>query len=482
MTTKCRSYILVTALLSLASSPAFAGDPTVADIGNRRELFVDNFLIDSLDSARLELHAPRPAEKVLTLQRPWEGIYSGYVTVIQDDDRYLMYYRGMPEARHTLDVEVTCFAQSEDGIHWTKPDLGLFEVGGSRKNNVILARHRACHNFAPMLDTNPDAPPSERFKALGGTGKPGLVALVSPDGIHWKDVQKEPVITKGAFDSQNVAFWSAAEKCYVCYFRIFKDGTRWISRATSKDFRKWTEPVEMGLDGKPRQHLYTNQTFPYVRAPHIYLGTPTRFFPGRRVLSDEILKEIGTPTEWNYHNDCADIVFTSTRGGADFKRTFLEAFIRPGRDPRNWTSRASYAAHGIHLTAPDELSIWVKHNSGYSTSHVRRYTMRVDGFVSVKAPYSGGRMTTKPFMFKGGRLTINYASSAGGGLRVEVQDASGEPIEGFAEADCPEIIGDEIDRTVSWKGGSDVSSLASKPIRLRFVMRDADLYSMRFVD
>ena len=482
MISECRSYMPVTILLTMACNAAFAGDPTVAEIGNRRELFVDNFLIGSLDGARLELHAPRPAEKVLTLQRPWEGIYSGYFTVIQDGDRYLAYYRGMPEARHTLDVEVTCLAQSDDGINWTKPNLGLFEVGGSRENNVILAQHRACHNMAPLLDTNPKAPPSERFKALGGTGKPGLVALVSPDGIHWKDLQQEPVITKGAFDSQNVAFWSDTEQCYVCYFRVFTDGKRWVARCTSKDFRNWTEPVEMELDGKPRQHLYTNQTTPYVRAPQIYVGTPTRFFPGRRVLSDEVLKEIDTPTEWNYHNDCADIVFTSTRGGADFKRTFLEAFIRPGRDPRNWTSRASYAAHGIHLTGPDELSLWVQHNCGYATSHIRRYTMRVDGFVSVNAPYAGGQMTTKPLVFKGGRLTINFASSAGGGLRVEIQDASGQPIEGFAEADCPEIIGDEIDRTVSWKGGPDVSSLAGKPVRLRFVMRDADLYSIRFVE
>ena len=482
MITKFRSHMLATIILAAVSPATLAGDPAVVEIGDHREMFVDDFLIDSLDGARLELHAPRPAEKVFTLDRPWEGIYSGYFTVIQDGDRYLIYYRGMPEARHTFDVEVTCVAESADGIHWTKPNLGLFEVRGSRENNVILARHRACHNFAPLLDTNPAAPPSERFKALGGTGQPGLVALTSADGIHWKDIQKEPVITKGAFDSQNVAFWSESEQCYVCYFRVFEDGTRWISRATSKDFRNWTEPVQMGLDGKPREHLYTNQTTPYVRAPQIYVGTPTRFFPGRRVLSDEVLKEIDTPTDWKYHNDCADIVFTSTRGGGDFKRTFLEAFIRPGRDPRNWTSRASYAAHGIHLSGPDELSLWVQHNCGYVTSHIRRYTLRVDGFVSVKAPYGGGRMVTKPFTFKGGKLTINYASSAGGGLRVEIQDASGQPIKGFAEADCPEIIGDEIAREVSWKGGSDVSSLAGKPIRLRFMMRDADLFSIQFVD
>jgi len=466
-------------MVLVTGSTAVAGDEAV-DVGGRRELFVDHFLIQKMDGVRLRLHAPEAREEVLRFDRPWEGIYSGYVTVLRAGDRWQMYYRGMHEARHALDTEVTCYAESKDGVRWTKPELGLFEVGGSGKNNVILARHRACHNFAPMLDTNPNCPDSERYKALGGTGAPGLVALVSGDGVHWKDVQKEPVITKGAFDSQNVSFWSETEQCYVAYFRIFKDGKRWVSRSTSDDFRKWSEPVEMGLDGKPRQHLYTNQTTPYVRAPHIYVGTPTRFMPGRRALSQEVLKTIGTPQTWNYGNDCADIVLTSTRGGDDFKRTFLEAFIRPGRDPRNWTSRASYAAHGIHVTGADELSLFVQHNCGYPTSHVRRYELRLDGFVSVNGPFEGGEMVTKALKFTGDRLTINYASSAAGGMHVEIQDASGRPVEGFAMGDCDEMIGDEIRRVVTWKGSGDLSSLAGKAIRLRFVLRDADLYSIQF--
>ena len=487
MTTTYRAYLLVSVSLTLFSTAmlraeVLADDPEVVDVGGRRELFVDHFLIDRLDGTRLKLHAPEAREKVFTMDRPWEGIYSGYFTVLSHGDRYRMYYRGMPEARHTLDTEVTCYAESEDGIHWTRPELGLFEVQGTRKNNVILARHRACHNFAPMFDTNPAAPDAERYKALGGTGQPGLIALASPDGIHWKEIQKEPVITEGAFDSQNVSFWSDSEQCYLCYFRIFKDSKRWISRSTSEDYRHWTKPVEMKLDGKPRQHLYTNQTTPYVRAPHIYLGVPTRFMPGRRALGEELLEKIGTPKEWNYGNDCADIMLTSTRGGDDFKRTFMEAFIRPGRDPRNWTSRASYAAHGIHPNGEDELSIFVQHNCGYPTSHIRRYALRVDGFVSVNGPFAGGEMLTRPLLFTGARLTINYASSAAGGMRVEIQDASGQPIDGYRAADCIEIIGDEIARIVTWKAGSDVSPLAGKPIRLRFVMSDADLYSIRFVD
>jgi len=470
---------VVAAVLSLSMTSAMQAAEPVG-IGDRRELFVDRHVIGRLDRTRLALHAPQPREVALKLDRPWEGIYSGYVTVLRDGDRFRMYYRGLPEAKHALDAEVTCTARSADGIRWTRPQLGLYEVRGTKKNNVVLARHRACHNLAPMLDTNPDAPSEQRYKALGGTGRPGLIALASPDGIRWKPLQDEPVITKGAFDSQNVAFWSRAEGRYVCYFRVFREGKRWIARATSKDFLHWSEPVDLGLDGKVRQHLYTNQTTPYFRAPHIYLGLPTRFLPGRRALSDEAMKQIGTPAKWGYANDCTDILLTSTRGGGALRRTFLEAFIRPGLDRRNWTSRANYAARGIVQTDPQELSIYVLHNGGYPTSHIRRYALRLDGFVSVRAPYAGGEMVTRPLTFEGRHLTINYATSAAGAVRVEIQTPDGEPVKGHALADCPEIIGDQIDRTVTWKQNADVSHLAGRPVRLRFVMSDADLYSLRF--
>jgi len=453
----------------------------VIDIGNRRELFVDGHLIDQLTGARLVLHAPQPREIAVKFDQPWEGLYCGYTTVLKAGDVFRLYYRGMPVARHALDTEVACVAESQDGIHWTKPKLGLFEVRGTKDNNVVLARHRACHNFAPFIDTNPGAPADQRYKALGGTGAPGLIAFVSPDGIRWKELQKEPVITKGAFDSQNNAFWTEGEQQYVCYFRVFRDGKRWIARTTSKDFINWTDPVDLDLDGKPRQHLYTNQIHPYIRAPHICLGLPTRFFPGRRVVTEEEARKIGTPTQWNYANDCTDILLCSARGGSELKRTFLEAFIRPGLDLRNWTSRANYAARGMLQTGPDELSIYVKHNSGYPSVHLRRYTLRPDGFVSIQAPYSGGEMITRPITFSGDRLTINYATSAAGGLRVEIQTPDGQPIDGFALADCPEIIGDRIERTVCWKSGEDVSQLSGKPVRLRFVLSDADLYSIRFI-
>ncbi|MCH2126383.1 MAG: hypothetical protein MK165_16455 [Pirellulaceae bacterium] len=478
------SLVFITSLVSAANP---------IHIGDRRELFVDKLLIDKLDNARLALHAPQPQETVLKFDKPWEGIYSGYETVLHDAGKLRIYYRGLPIASAALGAEVTCVAESRDGVHWTRPELGLFEVHGTKANNVVLANHGACHNFAPFIDQNPDCPPAAKYKALGrgrsldpqleSPFEHGLYAFQSPDGIHWQQIGTGPVMTEGAFDSQNNAFWSESERLYVCYFRVFRDRIRWIARSTSDDFVHWSKPVDLELDDKPRQHLYTNQLTPYTRAPHIYLGLPTRFFPGRRAVTPEEAAQIGTSKKtWNFASDCTDILLTSARGGSNFKRTFLEAFIRPGPDLRNWTSRANYAARGIVQISPDELTFFVKHNSGYSTAHMRRYAIRPDGFVSVYGPYDGGTLITKPLTFAGKHLNINFATSAGGSVRVEVQSPAGQAIPGFALADCVEMIGDRFKGRVRWKDNSKLGQLAGQPIRLRFVLHDADIYSLRFVE
>jgi hypothetical protein len=133
-------------------------------------------------------------------------------------------------------------------------------------------------------------------------------------------------------------------------------------------------------------------------------------------------------------------------------------------------------------TGERELSIYVKHHSGYPSNHIRRYVIRPDGFVSVQGPYEGGELITKTLTFSGSKLLINYATSAVGGIVVEVQTPDGKAIEGFGTQDCVELIGDRIAHPVRWKQGDDVSAWAGKPVRLRFVLKDADLYSLQFTD
>ncbi|MFO0810928.1 MAG: hypothetical protein U0746_20045 [Gemmataceae bacterium] len=477
-------------LLALAF-PAVAADAPL-DIGSRRELFVDRYLIDRLDGASLELQRPVDRGPVLTFDKPWEGLFSGYCTILHEPSGFRAYYRGSPAAgKDGNDRETTCVAESVDGVRWTKPTLGLFEVDGTRDNNVILAGMApASHNFSPMVDGRPGVPAEERYKALGGIMSSGLFAFGSADGLRWRKLRAEPVLTKGQvpfrymFDSQNVAFWSEAERCYVCYFRVFQDNIRRIARTTSQDFLTWTPPVLMEYrhpDGPaPIEHLYTNQTHPYTRAPHLYVAVAARFFPGRQVLSDSQARALKVSP--NYFKDTSDAVFLTTRGGATYDRTYLDGFLRPGVGPQNWVSRTNYPALNVVETGPAEMSLYVNQDYAQPTAHLHRYSLRLDGFAAVRASYRGGEVVTKPLTFSGRRLLLNFATSAAGGVRVEIQNAEGQPLPGFTLADSRESIGNEIERAATWKDGDNVSRLAGTPVRLRFVLKDADLFALRFGD
>lgn len=442
----------------------------VLHLGSRLELFVDDYLIDRMVGLTQELHSPQREEVAIVYDAPWEGAVSFYVTVFEDDGLYRMYYRGQPILRPLTEYpnvygrERVCYAESTDGIHWTKPHLGIVEYEGSKENN-ILWEGPGSHNFAPFKDTRPGCPPEQRYKAVAGGP---LLAFVSPDGLHWTLLQEEPVITEGAFDSQNVAFYDTVRGEYRAYERDFANGVRTIRTCTSPDFLHWTTPAWVSYGDTPPEHLYTNATIPYFRAPHLFVAFPKRYVPHRKKLE-------GYPIE-----GLSEGVFMSSRDGLNFHR-FMEAWIRPGLDPNNWCHRNNGPAWGILETAPGELSVyWVEHYHQDIPCQLRRGTLRTDGFVSLKAPYAGGELVTKPLTFTGKELVINYSTSAVGSVQVEVQDASGRPIEGFTLAQCPEMYGDEIERVVAWAGGSDLSALAGKPVRLRWVMKDADLYSIRF--
>ncbi len=454
----------------------------VAEIGSRRELFVDRFLIDGMDNARLVLNRPHDEGVVLKFDRSWEGRFSGYCTILKVGPGYHAYYRGRTGVgKDGDDHEVTCVAESADGVTWTKPMLGLFEIDGSRDNNVVLASMSPySHNFSPWLDTRPGVDPDQRYKALCGLHPEGLALFVSPDSLRWTLLKKRVITSDSfAFDSQACAFWSAGEQQYVCYFRTWKDGVRWVSRATSDDCIQWSESVKMEFGDAPAEHLYTNQTHPYFRAPHLYVATSARFMPGRQVITDQQARAINVDPK--YFKDTSDAVLMTSRGGKVYDRTFLTSFIRPGIGARNWVSRTNYPALNIVQTGPAEMSVFVNQDYAQPTAHLRRYSMRLDGLASVRAEYSGGELLTRPLTFSGNRLTINFATSAAGYVRVELQTAEGKPIPGFTVNDCREQIGNEIERVVTWRGSSDVSALVGKSVRLRFLMKDADLYSLQFV-
>ncbi len=323
---------------------AAAGEPI--DIGSRLELMVDDYLIERMSGgAELRLHRPVEREVVFTCDRPWEGNHSGLATFFQDGDRYRMYYRaanwrGLLKVTH----EFICCAESKDGVHWTRPDLGLVEFSGSKKNNIILPG-KGIIAFVPFKDANPDCKPDEQYKALVFLRKPSLAlyAYGSRDGIRWRRLRQEPIITKGKFDSQNLAFWDSVRGQYVAFFREMrgpndeirpsgpqlglddKGPARDVMTCTSPDFLNWTEPQWLEYPGAPREQIYLNQVRPYCRAPHVFVGFPGRFMAGR-----EIEKGLPITKHPSYKfGSISETLFMTSRDGLHFRR-WGEALIRPG--------------------------------------------------------------------------------------------------------------------------------------------------------
>ncbi|MCY4118627.1 MAG: hypothetical protein OXF55_17180 [Caldilineaceae bacterium] len=507
---------------------------TPIDIGSRLELMVDDHLIAQLvGGAELRLNRPVPQEIALQTDAPWEGNASGGFTVFEDEGLYRMYYRGQqfdysgnqlsrPRGKNI------CYAESQNGIDWVKPELGLVEFDGSTRNNIVVDGGEILNGlFSPFKDSNPDCLPEERYKSLAlmerGDAR-GLWAFSSPDGIHWKEMSDCPVLTFGPFDTQNLAFWDGARGEYRSYqrneFRLPQTGEepygahataagqsgdradvrgsrygRDILTASSPDYIHWTDPVYVSYnDGRPDE-LYTNQVWPYFRAPHILLGFPTRYVERSWSDAHEDLPELEhrrmrADIVERYGAAITDSLLMSSRDGYNF-HLWQESFLRPGLRPvDNWTYGDNHQIWGIVTTrspfagAPDELSIYF--NEGYwrgESTSLRRYTLRVDGFASLQAPLSGGELITKPLIFAGRELVLNFSASAAGSVRVELlRDQMNTPVEGFSLEECVEVLGDDLERVVRWKSGHDLAGLAGVPVRLRFALSDADLFSFRFRD
>ena len=452
---------------------AGAAPDTAIDISSRLEPFVDDFLIEKMAGVKLCLQHPVARDVAIVFDAPWEGNTSTYVTVFRDGDIVRMYYRGSDydAATEQHSGQNVCYAESRDGRRFEKPALGLVEFGGSKENNIVWQGIGA-HNFAPFKDGNPACPPDERYKAVASEGDK-LYAFKSADGLRWALLRPEPIISGYPFDSQNLAFWDADRGKYLEFHRDFKNKqVRDIMFGSSADFLNWAKPEWLDYGDISAEHLYTNAVTPYFRAPHLLLGFPKRFLPDRTLGLHKL-------------PGLSDGAFMSSRDGLYWKR-WPEAFLRPGLQKERWVNRNNMIAWGLVQTAsffpgaPDEISLYSSEGYYVKDARMRRHTLRMDGFVSVNADARGGEMTTKPLVFSGSSLVINYSTSAAGSVRVEVQDAQGKPVPGFALADAPEIYGDDVEFVVPWKDGASLKSQEGKPVRLRFAMKDADIYSIRF--
>ena len=481
----------------------------VYNLGKDRMLCWDDFLLEKGENMEIRMHKPTPRDLAVISDAQWEGIHNGYGAVHKIGDKYYFWQRCCTAYFNENGYITTPFKnvytihESLDGKHFTKKWVDKYEFNGKIHNNIFFNEHM--DNLSICPDSNPDCDPNEKFKAFGMLGSDhelghGLGYWVSPDGINF--TFKKKLTLPGSFDSYNIAFWDKDIGKYRLYYR----GERWkneqaedfdvvnksnniireIRTATTTDFETFDIQGEIKYDeDKEVMQLYTNQARKYPRAKDMYVAFPMRYI--ERWESDKNLRSMplndmrGKFLDRGDRTGAAitDTGFMTSRDGVKFNR-WDESFIKPYSEYRWWYGDG-VCCYGLIETesdvenAPNEYSLYVQEN--YRTNYVnwRRYTMRLDGFVSWYSKYSGGEAITKPFTFKGSELELNFETGAMGTLIVTVCDENGNELEGYKTC---EMFGDTVGRPAIFE--KDLKELEGKPIRLKFFLKDCDLYSFKF--
>ncbi|MBN2310215.1 MAG: hypothetical protein JXR94_14670 [Candidatus Hydrogenedentes bacterium] len=485
--------------LVLAAAAAAAGDPIVLDA--QKQLFLDDYLVESAENIARTIHSARksPANPLLWPAEPWEGTMAiVYGSILRDGELYRMWYHGS----HGVS-----YAESPDGLAWSKPALGLFEVDGSPTNIVI---HREAEegqpNYMPFfyevfgVHKDPDAADPNRRYVLGylsiqrdydgprrdpfhGGQRRGLGVAYSPDGIHW--TSGEPWATEAICDGATHWMRDPASGHYVLYGRTkfaapdvkaACAGDPWleryfwgraVARVESPDFLDWdykdpaTAPVVMASDTKdtPGDEIYSMLVFPYEG---VYIGLVQMFH--------------------NQEDTChLDIQLAVSRDGVAFARVGDRTPFIPCGGVGEWDRFNNSLANNPPLRVDDELRFYYggrtyRHSpyegpdAGESGGGIGLATIALDRFVSLDASFDGGTLLTKPLVLGGDTLHLN-ATCDFGAIGIEVLGA-----DGAVAARAKPVRSDGLDIPVEWEEGGLAN--ATGPVQLRFTLSNARLFAV----
>ena len=487
-------------------------DSTVGDAMLLRgtELFIDDHFVESLDGARRQLNQPikHRQNPVLVKTNAWEEGAPGYGTVHYDAQAKLfkMWYQGWQKTEGTS-TGLLCYATSGDGVHWDKPVL-------DKKTGSTLVKHPPIQGFqCPGIFLDPsERDPQRRYKMLfscnpDGTSSTWMTsAAFSPDGIQWTPSKETPLIPFS--DTQICPFWDARSQRYVAFLRFGPPNTRLISRTESEDFLHWSPKITVlrrtRMDSVQQTQFYQMEPFPYG---NFYFGIIGAYH-------NESLKPIPADKPWTDRQDVQlafsrDSVVWSRVGGTG---AMTHAEVNEHRDWSNATREATFLPYGVkdkdwdwgYMTpyyTPEPIIINDRQYFFYAGSSAKHWwtwtgdppkldpnakpprkgvglaTLRRDGFVSIEAGDEGGTMTTRSFVFLGDTLLLN-ADAAGGSISVEALDTDSKLIPGFGLDTSVTLTSDNIRHTLTWKGHKDLHQLQGRPIRLRFHLRHARIFSL----
>ena len=498
---------------------ASAAEPLA--VGSRRQLLMDDKFVQQAKGIQFVVHSPqKTGERVITSEP--DAALGGYHSVLYHAGTYHLWYTA---------GGCVLYARSSDGIHFDKPSLNLPRAGTEHTNrvlpNCVLGKGiggvmGGMHGLMVFLD--PKAGDAARFKLVANPQEfeSQLQIFASPDGIHWQHAFTNVVtftntVKPHHLDSQNVIFWDERIGKYVAYFRknVREPGSqgRMVARAEAPalDFFAKAEdsPVVLQADpqhvvqsGSKKERLnlldvYTSGALRYPWADDAYLMFPTEYYhygsqiaefrdkaPINAGVLDTCFASSRDGIQWQRY-DHRPFVGLGMKGDFDSVRVYMAYGVVPARNDNELYMYylGTSATHGWDRNDENNRLLTLAGVAPTGPAAIGRVVLRRDGFVSVRAAFEGGEFTTPPLTFGGEQLLLNVNTSACGELRVELLDAEGRPLAGFGLQDCDLVhSANEINQVVKWKGESSLKSLAGKTVRMRFVMRDLDLYAFQFAE
>ncbi len=470
------------------AQPPRLPSPFTADLRESQLFLDDRWISDSIRVSRV-FHQPRKyRQPVIVPDRPYEEGCLGYGSVIFRNGQFHLWYPVFNlRARDKI-----CYAVSDDGIHFRKPDLGLYEYEGSRANNICLMPEEpgVIDCIAVIVDEEDTQWPLKAVYWQGllgprdGTGlwaRRGLVAARSRDGIHWEN---HPGPFCHGWGDRTTALPVRDRGKFVVYTRQPTNPylSRVVYRIESDDMVTWSDPAialkQMPAD-PPRYEPYSLQAFPYGG---MYVGFVERM-----------------------HNvpDRLDAELVFSRDGLHWQHGPAREPFLPAPQPSDWDADWSNLLSSAPILKDNRLWFYYggRHTGGGPSHHafapfneaaIGLAILRVDGFASLQAAEGWGWVETPPFVWDGGELALNADprrdlnspnSTASGEVRVEVCDASGKVRPGFGRDACEPIVHTTARQpgscvAVHW-GGRSMGELAGEEARLRFHLRDAHLFSFK---
>lgn len=467
-----------------------------------KQMFVDDYIIDDMQGVEKRLHqaVKYPENPVLERDRPSDGFQTDYGSVLYDpaDGLFKMWYQVITGDQNvpTTHVYLVAYAESKDGISWEKPITD--EAAG---NNHIIIDPPEPFVGGPGVMIDPlDPDPNRRFKMMyvaKPEGTPSSLAThiaFSPDGIHWKQAETNPAIPFS--DTAIEPYWDQKLGTYVAYLRFGPPNIRVVARIQSEDFLHWSPKVTVlgktNLDKPYFTEFYTMNGVPYegvyVGLLNTYHGETIVPIPEDEQWRDRVDNQLvfsRNGVTWNRVVKDGVITADELMEDRDWKKEVDAAVFLPyGESKDDWDWGQVYPHHPI-LVVGDEIRFyyggtkgrhWANYHKDPFESAVGLATLRLDGFVSVDAGDEEGTLTTKPFVFMGDTIEVN-ANADGGSLAVEALDADGNMIEGFGKDDFDVLTADEVHHVIGWNGDRDCHLLQGRPIRLRFYLKNVELYA-----